>query len=403
MNPKALVPLVLGLAIAGFAAKLGFDHLQKARGNTETVTLWTVQTDVPRGATITEQELSPLPYPAAALPPGALTKKEQIVGRVPHTGVPANVPVLNSMLLPPGAQPGIHVPAGFRAVAVKVDESSGVDNHLQPGRYVDVIGLFSVRKGSHNETIAKTIIEKVEVAAVGARLAPDTPQDNQVGSQNGKSRPAKPARAVTLLVKPEQVPKLHLAEQRGKIKLSMRGAEDSPGGKVADAAITEDELLGIDEPKKEEPPAKQADSAFGNSLAQWFQSMTSKPEAKQPIEDAPQVAVAPPKPSYVWKMTVYNGDERQDLGWLSGHPREPVLLGSGGPNVFEQNGRGGAGRMPHRKTPPMTNPPSQVPIQTNQVNQPIQTNQPNQPNQPPVSNTDPNKPQSQSEPKELFE
>jgi pilus assembly protein CpaB len=394
MNPKALVPLVLGLAIAGFAAKLGFDNLRQARGNTEMVELWTVSIDVPRGSAISQQELRPLSYPADAMPPGALTKKDQIVGRVPHTGVPANVPVLDSMLLAPGTSPGIHVPEGLRAVAVKIDEGSGVDNHLQPGVYVDVIGLFTVRQASKTTTVAKTVVEKVQVAAVGPRLSPETPNGAEDGN-NGKKSPSKPARAVTLLVQPDQVPKLHLAEQKGKIKLSMRGAEDSPGV-ARDTTITEAELLGTAEPKEEKPAPT---NTFGDRMATWLESLTQQAEAAEPIDEAPQVALAPPKPQYVWKMTVYNGDERQDLGWLAGRPREPVLLGGGGPNVFEDNDRGAnrPPRIPATQTP-QTNqtPQNQTPIQPLPV-------PPNQPQQTPVQDAEPNQPTPQTEPKELFE
>ena len=221
MNPKALIPLVVGLAIAGFAAKMGFDNLRSTEAKPITmVSLWQVKQDVPRGAPVTEENLTQLDFPAEFAPQQAVLKKEDILGRVPHTGVPAGVPVLDSMLLPKGKMPGINVPDGFRAVAVKINESSGVDSHLEPGVFVDVIGLFTVRTGKRNAVIAKTVVEKVEVAAVGQRIAPTNP--NAVAGDD-KGRPAKPARAVTLLVRPEHVPQLHLAEQRGKIKLSMRG------------------------------------------------------------------------------------------------------------------------------------------------------------------------------------
>lgn len=379
MNPKALIPLIVGLAIAGFAAKLGFDQLQKARAaGTQTVTLWAVTQDVPRGSPVLDQNLRPIDFPAKLVPPGALLKKEQIIGRVPHTGVPANVPVLSSMLLPKGTEPGVYVPEGYRAVAVKIDESSGVDNHLQPSCYVDVIGLFSVRKDGRSETIAKTILKKVQVAAVGQRLAPVAPETGDANSKSKKSsRAAKPARAVTLLVKPEQVPTLHLAEQRGKIKLAMRGSADSPKDMVASDSevVTEDDLLGLTKPEPTE------DTGTGK-LANWFGSLLAKANQPKPMpRPQPPVVVTPPKPEYVWTMTVYNGDERQVLGWSKGNLQEPVILSGGGPNIFD----GG------NTEPPPT---------------PGRVGRPDLPIKPGTPHTDPNKPtttKSEHGPKELFE
>src|SRR5262245_11583767 len=103
MNAKAVIPLVAGLGIAGLAAKLGFDYVKKAQGSpAKSVELWATIEDVPRGSAIEEPMLASLKFPQELAPANALTDKKAIVGRVPHTGVPAGVPVLESMLLPPG-------------------------------------------------------------------------------------------------------------------------------------------------------------------------------------------------------------------------------------------------------------------------------------------------------------
>ncbi|MBI5864768.1 MAG: Flp pilus assembly protein CpaB [Planctomycetes bacterium] len=179
MNAKAVVPLIAGLGIAGLAAKLGLDYVKRAQGSApKTVQVWSVNMDVPRGSTIDEVNLKQLNFPLEFVPKGAFTDTKQLIGRVPHTGVPADVPVLESMLLPPGTKPGIHVPTGFRAIAVKIDDGSGVDNHLDPGCHVDVVGYFQIKNPTNGkqETIARTIVENVQVAAVGQRLAPEAPR-----------------------------------------------------------------------------------------------------------------------------------------------------------------------------------------------------------------------------------
>ncbi len=333
MNAKALIPLVAGLGIAGVAAKLGMDFIKNAEGKqTQMVQLWTPLEDVPRGVAIDKAMLRPLEFPRSATPQSALAKLENIVGRVPHTGAPAGVPLLNSMLLPPGAQAGIRVPPGLRAVAVRVDESSGVDNHLEPGCHVDVVGVFSVKRNNRAETQARTILEDVEVAAVGARLAPTAPEKNDEKGSKKSAKREKPARAVTLLVKPDLVPLLHLAEQKGKIKLSMRGVTDASAN-ARHENVNERDLLGFNEeqPEEQRPPTlSERLSGFMDSL---WQNPEPEVEPEPVVVEQPVVEEGPER--YAWVMTVYNGDERRTLGWSGLNDYQPVELSSDGPNIFE--------------------------------------------------------------------
>lgn len=334
MNPKALIPLLIGLGVAGLAAKLGLDVLRKAQGKpSQTVQLWTPIEVVQRGIAVDKSMLRPLPFPADLVPRGALVDLEKIVGRIPHSNIPAGAPLLDSMLLPPGTLPGIQVPPGLRAVAVKIDESSGVDYHLEPGCHVDVVGLFTIRRNNRQETIARTILENVEVAAVGERLAPEVGSEED---KNTKSRRSRPARAVTLLVKPEQVPTLHLAEQRGKIKLSMRGALDSDqAGQTAQ--VTEAALLG----EQEDEPAT-AQPAWAERFGGFLRSLLKSEQ--QEVPPAPAPPPTPPQPQLAWVMSVWNGDECRLLGWTGMNAVRPVELSAEGPNIFQddprQSGRG---------------------------------------------------------------
>jgi len=262
MNVRALLPLVAGLGIGGVALKVGLDTLQKAKANARSAApaaaqVWAASVDIPRGAAIREEWLKAIEFPRGLLPEGAVQEKDKLLGRVARIDVPAGLPVLDGMLLAPGVHPGVIVRPGYRAVAVKIDESSGVDFHLEPGCRVDVVGFFTVQgKGRGNATVARTFLENVEVAAVGPRLSPVT------GEEDGKA--PRQTRAVTLLVKPDKVPLLHLAEQRGKIKLCMRGnADEEEVGErhpVGDAQLIDPLAAQTEqeEPPKEEPPQPTA-------------------------------------------------------------------------------------------------------------------------------------------------
>ena len=344
MNPKALIPLVVGLGIAGLAAKLGFDYIKKAEGKqSKMVQVWAPLDDIQRGVAISEAMIKPLEFPLNALPKGALADKAKIIGRVPHTGAPAGLPILDSMLLPPGVQAGVRVPPGLRAVAVKVNESSGVDFHLEPGSRVDVVGVFTVRKNNRNETIARTIIEDVEIAAVGARIAPTAPKSGTEEDTKNRSRESKP-NAVTLLVKPEQVPTLHLAEQKGKIKLCLRGVQDAAeSGSASDGQVAEQDLLG----ESKEDDLAQGPKSWSEQINEMISSFWKK-EPQEPLDVPEPVTESPAQtePRLVWTIVVWNGTERQEWGFRNINDFQPILLSVDAPNIFQDD----------TKLPPL-NPP----------------------------------------------
>ncbi len=328
MNPKAMIPLVAGLVVAGLGAKLGLDYVRKAQARPEAVQLWTPKQAIEAGMKIDPKGLVPLKFPASLIPKGAIRDRKKLEDRVAKTTIPPGVPIVESMLHPPGTLPGIYVPPGLRAVAVKIDEGSGVDYHIQPGSYVDVVGYFTIRRNGQQETIARTIIEDVRVAAVGQKITPD----EQPGKDSKKSRRGRPARAVTLLVKPEDVPRLHLAEQRGKIKLSLRNPLE--GDQVSHiAAASEDELLGIetgDKPQGGSPSEKNEPGLLGKLVSGFL----ARPNPSQPKPEPPPSDTAS-KPAFSWVMVLYNGDEQKVLAWRPDQPLKPIELGADGPNVFD--------------------------------------------------------------------
>lgn len=358
MNTKALIPLIAGLCVGGLALKLGLDYVKKAKAAEPTLaTVWSAREDIPLGTALTEELLVGSKFPVQTLPAGAITDKTKLVGRVLRITAPAALPILEAMLLPPGAQPGIIVPEGLRAVAVKIDESSGVDHHLRPGCRVDVIALLTVRRNNSNDTIVKTLLENIEVGAVGEQIsAVDTEPDD-------KKRRSRPARAVTLFVKPDQAPLLHMAEQRGKLKLSMRNDTES-AAHVKTRVLDEADLFGGS-------PAKPDDNGGFGGLLKSLMDRAQANAAKSP-PPAPVVEPPPPAPQpkqFEWTMTIWNGATQTVLGWYDRNSFEPVEVPAEGPNLFQNPPNiGGNIFQPPSSTPPArqtsplpTNPPMTEP------------------------------------------
>ncbi len=309
MNARALIPLIAGLGIGALALILGINTLKNARAAQRPaakVKVWVARENIPRGTEIREDMLTTVALPVDAVPKGAFKEsdKAQLVGRVPQMVAPANLPVLETMLAPPGTRPGIFVKPGYRAVAVKIDAGSGVDYHLEPGCFVDVVASFKVRRDGRTETIAKTIVENAELAAVGPRLSPVGADENaQARSQN--------IRAVTLFVRPDQVKTLLLAEQQGRIKLCLRGSEDEAA--INDPKwISDLELMGVNDQSAQVGNAPQPTIQSAASALSWLRGLFA--QAATPRE--PRLALATPAPE-PWVLHIYRGERAEVVQFKS--------------------------------------------------------------------------------------
>lgn len=235
MKAKTLLPLIIGIVFGFLAIKLSFDAIQRARGSAkplEMITVVVANTDIDATSELKHEMLLVKKTPVTPLvPPDAFKTIDELVGRVVSKGIPWGSPILPSMLSPKGTKPGLQVriKEGYRAVAVKIDEVSGVAYNLRPGDYVDVIAVMSVQINGHKQTVSNVILQRVQVGGVGQWL--DTPDEKVIK-----------AKSVTLLVKVEDVPRLHLAQSKGKLTLAMRGPNDERTSKFA--AATEAQITG---------------------------------------------------------------------------------------------------------------------------------------------------------------
>ncbi len=322
MNAKTLIPLAAGLGIGGFALWMGFNTLKNARGSQHavpTVEVWAAKADIPRGTEVTEQLVNTLPYPATLIPSGAFKDKEQLLGRVVRVDAPAGLPILESMVLAPGARAGLFVKPGLRAVGVKIDEGSGVDFHLEPGCFVDVVGSFQIRRDGRQETVARTIVENVEVAAVGQRLSPV--QGGEVEDKAGKRTTV---RAVTLFVEPDDVPKLLLAEEKGRIKLGLRNDADS-GRMASNQSVSDRELTG--EATEHQAPTN---AATAPTLMDRLRGMLGQAPSGQAVSlngatlpaDAALAAAQLLPTSLAWEVAVYRGQQKETIRFKNRDSRE---------------------------------------------------------------------------------
>lgn len=108
----------------------------------------------------------------------------------------------------------IPIPPGFKAVAVKVSVDDTINGLLQPGDYVDVIGVFKTIKSGETVSVSQTILKKIKVFCVDVSDQPEYPHKSNI---------------VGLLVDEPQSDRLVKAQKVAKLKLALRGGEESLG------------------------------------------------------------------------------------------------------------------------------------------------------------------------------
>jgi pilus assembly protein CpaB len=207
--------VVFGLLAAVSVSRYLSDAQASARNMNNVVV---AKVDIPLGTKIEAEQLSTVQFPADAMPEGTFDKADKLVGRVAVVGVAAREPVTDFKLAPEGSQGGISavIPAGYRAMTVKVDDVIGVAGFLTPGTMVDVLTVIDPPGNTiSSNPISKIVLQNVKVLASGQNL--DKPKDE---------READAVKAVTLQVTPDQAEKLALASTEGKLRLMLRNMID---------------------------------------------------------------------------------------------------------------------------------------------------------------------------------
>lgn len=237
MKAKAIIPLVLGLAVGLLAVKFVIDTIRKAQSNSQALPTFKVvraTQDISAYDKFTANMLEVIESSDENFAPAKdrFESVEDLLERVTAKSIPMHVPILETMLAPKGTPSGMvgRIPLGFRAVSVRIDEVTGVAYQIKPGDWVDVIVVMDVDSGNRRrETISEVVLQRVQVAAIG--------RGSQSAQETGNAK-GKAAKSATLFVREQDVPRLHLASSRGKITLSMRG-KDSKIVKTASANLSE--------------------------------------------------------------------------------------------------------------------------------------------------------------------
>ncbi|MBI3976630.1 MAG: Flp pilus assembly protein CpaB [Chloroflexi bacterium] len=245
-----LVAVVLGLISSVLVGRY-IQQLSDAAKPTPLEPVLVAAQDVPARTLLTDKLLSVKLIPVTGRHPQALTTAQPAVGKVTKMAIAGGEQILPSKLFNQRDESGLAfvVPPGKRAVSVALSEVIGSGGLIAPGDRVDVVAVFSGEE--RNQDVATMVLQNIEVLAVAQRLEGDPPPEStvaRVGQQAGlssslkdgqkaDSRPQAQARSVTLSVSPDEATRLVLAEERGKIRLALRGYRDESLTKPVPVAL----------------------------------------------------------------------------------------------------------------------------------------------------------------------
>ena len=266
--------LLLALAAGGGLAYGTYSYMQNVQVKTVSLPTRPVVVaagDLELGAELRADDLRVVEWPETAMPMGAFSNPEEVVGRGLVMPVIQNEPILPMKLAGKGAGSGLPVviPEGKRAVSVRVNEVIGVAGYVLPGTKVDVLATASPSE-KREDTTTKLVLSNVQVLAAGTKLEQDAEQGKPVS-----------VTVVTLLVTPEESEKLTLGATEGKIQLALRNPLDK------------------DTP---ETPGIQPASLLGSASAKPVRKSGAR--ASRPV--ATVAAVGAPEPT----VEIIRGDKR---------------------------------------------------------------------------------------------
>ncbi len=237
-----ILVLAVGVGLAGFAvsiAKDRFDQYQTALNEQQSAIVPTtdvvvVNRQLRYGERLTPEDVSVIRWPAEFVPFGSFTSIEELFPadddgvRTVLRIMEQHEPILLAKVTAPGEDAGVasRLAEGMRAIALRVDVSSGVSGFLRPGDRVDVYWSGMGRDG---DSVTRLIRANVQLIAI-----------DQIADEQ-RNNPTI-ARTITITARPEDVAALTQAQSTGNLTLALVGVDDVTD--VGEVEVSTSSLLG---------------------------------------------------------------------------------------------------------------------------------------------------------------
>ena len=205
-------------AVASFALYRAVQHLPVRQVEVASTKVVVASQEIPVGTVLQAKDLRTVAWPARNPVPGAVSDPSKLVGRGVIEPISENEPITLTKVADPAAGGGLPpiIPAGMRAISVRVNEVIGVAGFVVPGTRVDVVVTVDKDQDNRNPE-TRTVVSNVQVLTAGSRF------DQEKAKKDGK--PIQTS-VVTLMVLPQDAEKIALAQNEGKLTLALRNPLD---------------------------------------------------------------------------------------------------------------------------------------------------------------------------------
>lgn len=215
--------LVLAVLLGVAAAVVGYFSLTQIAARSASASsanfrpVVVTASDLTYGQKLEPAMLRVMNYPKDAVPAGAYSTVDSVVGQTTKVFMAAREPVTSIKLSSRGGGLSLAIRPSMRAVSAEVNQVSGVSGFVLPGDRVDV--LVTVRQ-ANQDPLTETVLQNVEILAAGQK------------TQQEGNKPIT-VQAVTMLVDPAGAQVLTHSQREGEIMLVLRNPEDHDTLKVA--------------------------------------------------------------------------------------------------------------------------------------------------------------------------
>lgn len=242
---RRTIALVLAVVLAGLATIALISYIQGVKrdlsaGKTP-VEVFVAKQDIPAGVsgdTASQQGLfEQRTVTEDVKPDTAITSLQEVSGKIAAVQIFKDEVIVSQRFVTPGAavRGVLPIPQGRHAVSVQVAPPAGVAGFIQPGDQVSLITQVNrPGAGAAGGTIARFLLQRVDVLAVGSRVVAVSATPAQTGAQ--------PAAEVaccllTLALTPGQAEQLVFASLNGQLVFTLlpEGSQpaNTPGRTIA--------------------------------------------------------------------------------------------------------------------------------------------------------------------------